>query len=321
MSIDLKDLWIRPCTSMGDVREFIEKYHYSGSIKGITPFLSFEVVLKDRPGTQVGAAIFGTSGQTQTERKFGKYLGSKSDYRPGIVAVELLRFVLLDEIPRNAESFILSRMLQKLVAIGVERVYSYADPNQKREDDDGPLRHPDGKHTGLIYHATGFHLVEQGGKTKAIIMQRDFTKDGKTFKKGRRLPVRNLDQYQNFRVFSKEELPPGISEEWEAAFAKHGTKKNGAVVWKERATGRNVYVIKTPERRTSLSARLRSALDEGAATREPEDRKILHVKDLIPGMEFYEIPQGDGHEPNRPSGERLNQPTFSHKTSVGISTT
>lgn len=319
MSIDLKDLWIRPCTSMGDVREFIEKYHYSHSVKGITPFLSFEVVLKNAPGTQVGAAIFGVSGQIQTERKYGVYLGSKRHYRPGVVSVELRRFVLLDEVPRNAESFLLGRLLQKLATLGVERIISYADPNQVRADDNGPLRHPDGKHTGLIYHASGFHMVKEAGKTKAVIMQRDFTQDGKTFKAGRRLPIRNLDQYQNFRVRTESDLPVEILAEWRAAFDPD-PKKSRAVEWTETATGRKVYVIKTPERRTSLSKRLRAAIACGVAKIEPEDGKILHIKDLFPDMEHYEIANGDGHEPDRPSGKGLDKPSLLHKKSVGIPT-
>lgn len=309
MSIDLKDLWIRPCTSMGDVREFIETYHYSHSIKGITPFLSFEIVLKENPGTQVGAAIFGIPGQIQTERKYGSYLDSKRFYRPGIVAVELRRFVLLDEVPRNSESFLLARLLQKLANLGVERIISYADPNQKRTD------HPDGKHTGLIYHATGFHLVKEAGKTSAVIMQRDFIQDGKIFKAGRRLPVRNLDQYQNFRVRSESDLPEGVFAEWKAAY-----DLGRAVLWVEGATERKVYVIKTPERLTSLSKRLRAAIECGAATIEQEEGKILHIKDLFPDMEHYEIPQGDGDEPNRPSGKGLDKPTDSHKKSIRIKT-
>ena len=323
MSIDLKDLWIRPCTSMGDVREFIEKYHYSHSIKGITPFMSFEVVLKDTPGVQVGAAIFGVPGQIQTERKYGAYLGCKEIYRPGVVSVELRRFVLLDEAPKNAESFLLGRLLQKLATLGVERIISYADPNQKRES------HPEGKHTGLIYHAAGFRLIKEAGRTKAIIMQRDFIQDGKTLKAGRRLPIRNWDQYQNFRVERKSDTHdpekdlahlPEILSEWKAAFDPD-PKKSRAVVWIEGATNRAVYVIKTPERLTSLSKRLRAAVECGAAKVESEEGKILHIKDLYPGMEHCEVPQGDGHEPNRPSGERLNKPTITHRKSVGIPTT
>lgn len=238
MEINLSDLWVLPCTSMRDVREFVEKHHYSHSIKGVTPFLSFEVVLKEDHQKQVGAAIFGVGAMTQTKKKFGEYTGTE---RPAVRAVELRRFVLLDELPRNSESFVLGNMLKKLATLGVDRIYSYADPNQLRAE------HCDGKHTGVIYSACGFTPVQGGGKTKAIIMQKDF----KEWKKGRRLPVRNLDQYQTFKVKSEGDLDPGVLVEWKTAAAK-----GGAVVWKEKA-GRLVYVIKTPERLTLLSKNLR----------------------------------------------------------------
>jgi hypothetical protein len=270
---------------MGDIRKFVEEHHYSHSVKGITPFMSFEVVLKDDFQKQVGAAIFGMPGQTQTERKYGEYSASKQETRPGVIAVELRRLVLLDELPKNSESFLLGRMLQKLATLGVERVISYADPNQKRPE------HPDGKHTGLIYCASGFHLVKEAGSTRAAIMQKDFTVDGKTFKKGRRLPIRNLDQYQNFRVRSESELDPKVLHDWKTAVS---LEKPRAICWTERATGRLVYVIKTPEYLTSLSVRLRAAIASGAATLEKEEGKILHIKDLFEGMEYYEIPRGEG---------------------------
>jgi hypothetical protein len=272
-------MWIRPCTSMGDVREFVEKHHYSHSVQGITPFLSFEIVRKEDHQQQIGAAIFGAPGQTQTEQKYGEYAGSKQEWRPKYVAVELRRFVLIDELPKNSESWLLSRLLQKLTHLGVDRIISYADPNQQREE------HPDGKHTGLIYRAMGFHKVKAAGKTKAIMMLKDYTEDRKTFKKGRRLPIRNIDQYQNFRVKDKSSLDPKIKIDWETA-----KRKDKAVVWTERSTGRSVYVIKTEEYLTSLSKRLRNALKVGAAQFESEEGKILYIKDLRTGMPYFETP-------------------------------
>jgi len=265
---------------MGDVRDFIVEHHYSHQIKGITPFLSFEVVHKENYQKQLGAAIFGIPGQMNTERKWGEYVGSKQTNRPGVVAIELRRFVLLDELPKNSESYVLAQMLQRLEVLGVERIISYADPNEKRPE------HDDGEHTGLIYSATGFHLISQVGRVSSLMMERDFEMEGKVFKKGTRIPSRNLDQYKNYRSDGLDEIEDEkFKSDWKANL---GTGKSKS--WRERATGKTVFIVKTPEHLSLLSRRLRAALDQGAAVRTTEEGKILWVKDLQSGMLYAPTP-------------------------------
>lgn len=276
---------------MGDVRSFVEEHHYSHSVKGITPFLCFEVVLKLNLQKQIGAIIFGAPGQIQTERKYGEYPNGKQISRPKYVAVELRRLVLLDEIPKNGESYIIGRLIQMLKHLGVDRIISYADPNQKREE------HPDGMHSGLIYRASGFHKIKEAGNTKAIIMLEDFN----GFSKGRRLPIRNLDQYKNFRVDDLgspvspnkppqekhlSELDLKIRLDWEKAI-----RDGDAVVWQDRSGGKVTFVIKTEPYLTSLSKRLREALKNNKAKMESEKGKILYIKDLKPKMPYFETPR------------------------------
>jgi hypothetical protein len=282
------------------------EHHYSQSVKGATPFLCFEVVHKENLQKQVGAAIFGPPGQAQTDATYSEL--SSGSQRPKYVCVELRRFVLLEEEGKNSESFILSRILQKLTHLGVDRVISYADPNQLRDS------HPDGKHTGLIYRAVGFHFKKEAGPTKAIIMAEDFLEDGKTFKKGRRLPIRNLDQYQNFPVYPTspdnglDNLSQQVRLDWLTAArqfdanckkCKEERQKTGygcdrharATRWMARTTGKMVYVIKTEQYLTSLSIRLRHALTTGSAVKEAEDGKILYIKDLHRGMPYFGSPK------------------------------
>jgi len=99
------------------------------------------------------------------------------------------------------------------------------------------------------------------------------------------LPIRNLDQYKNFRVKTESDLPPEVLFDWEKA-----ARNKRAVRWEERKTGHFVYVIKTPQYLTSLSKRLLLALECGAAKRIREKGKILYIKDLTKGMEFYGTP-------------------------------
>jgi hypothetical protein len=278
--MELDDLWIRPCTNMADVKDFIVKHHYSQSIKGITPFLSFEVVSKTDYQRQLGAAIFGVPGQASTELLYGEYEGSKQTHRPWVVAVELRRFVLLDELPKNSESYLLSRMLQRLEVLGVERIISYADPQQMRPD------HPDRNHTGLIYSATGFHMVNQVKHVSSYLMTRDFEMGGKVFKEGRRIPRRNFDQYKNYRGMTIDDVEnEQFRQDWKANIS---TGKS--VSWVERSTGKNVFIVKIPAHLTSLSKRLRAAVSKGAAVIVPEAGKILWVKDLQRGMVYVETP-------------------------------
>lgn len=179
----MNDLVVRPC-SFGEAAAFVVKHHYMCSTKGITPTHCYQVT--NRVGVVVGAAIFGKPA----------YRGTEARYSGGLRLVELRRFVLLDECPRNSESKVLGMLLRLLREEGIQRVLSYADPNQKRND------HPEGRHTGLIYRATGFRQVTKAKRTKAVWFN------------GRRYPIRNLDQYRQYD--GGEPLTP-LSRELRAA--------------------------------------------------------------------------------------------------------
>ena len=83
---------------------------------------------------RVGAAVFGRPATKQTIDKYSE----NGKFR----LVELRRFCLVDDTPRNSESKVLAIMLRLLKKHGVERVLSYADPNYG--------------HVGTPYKATGF---------------------------------------------------------------------------------------------------------------------------------------------------------------------
>lgn len=66
-------------------------------------------------------------------------------------ALELGRFVLLDDVPANAESWFLARCFRQAAAAGVAGVVSFSDPVE-RFGADGQLVFPG--HWGCIYQAT-----------------------------------------------------------------------------------------------------------------------------------------------------------------------
>jgi hypothetical protein len=160
----LQSLIVEECP-VADVRVFIEQHHYSKSIRGVTPSHCFKVTLYVQV---VGAAIFGLPGMRETLEKyseFGKYK-----------LVELRRFCMIDDTPRNSESKSISVMLRALKKYGVQRVLSYADPTYG--------------HVGTIYKALGFVCLGQTPSCSVIIY------------KDRQVKRSSLDRYPRYRKWS-----------------------------------------------------------------------------------------------------------------------
>ena len=149
----LHSLRVDPCT-VADIQPVIARVHYSRSIFGVTVSRCYAV----RSGDEiVGGAIFGLPAGSGVARKYGA---------DGLV--ELRRFVLTDECPRNAESRTLAVMLRDLKRAGYRRVLSYADPAHG--------------HRGIIYAALGFAYRGVTAKRKHVMW------------KGKKYPDRNIHQ-------------------------------------------------------------------------------------------------------------------------------
>jgi len=151
----LTDYFVEETGFNATVRKFLSEWHYSDyvNIQAKHTFCLF------RPGRfgipeMVGVCIYTrpagpTAGQT--------YHPSAPDK-----VLELRRLCLIDETPKNAESFFVSRTLRWLSdKTDWEYVISYADAEQG--------------HTGVIYRASNFHFVgmTQPGKRLEV--------DGKPF--------------------------------------------------------------------------------------------------------------------------------------------
>ncbi len=150
----LHSLRVWPC-DVSDIQGVIERVHYSHSIFGVTTDYCFAVCTARET---VGGAIFGKPAAYNVARK----------YSDGLPLVELRRFVLIDECPRNSESKVIGYMLRSLRASGVRRVLSYADPAHG--------------HSGTIYRALGFKYIGLTAKRKHIMW------------KGKKYPDRNIHQ-------------------------------------------------------------------------------------------------------------------------------
>lgn len=146
--------------SDSEARAFCRRHHYAGSY----PAARFRVGLyRARPlrGAElVGIAVFSEPAQRAA---VPRWLGV--DRAAG---VELGRFVLLDDVEGNGESWFLARALRLLRAAKPElrRVVSYSDPVERR-DHAGRLVKPG--HFGVIYQAANARFLGRSKREREIL--------------------------------------------------------------------------------------------------------------------------------------------------------
>lgn len=127
---------VAPIPDDRTARTFVETNHYSSSY----PAARFRHGLY-WGGLLVGVAVFSVPMQ-----------GAVLDRLPcpRAAAVELGRFVLLDRVPANGETWMLARCFELLRREGIEGVVSFSDPMPRIRDDGGVVH---GGHVGTIYQA------------------------------------------------------------------------------------------------------------------------------------------------------------------------
>lgn len=136
--------WTVELCKRSEIRDFIEKWHYSQSINGLMSSYCFKLTNDNQIK---GGIIFGKLGMANAWKKYGK---SESE------VIELRRLCLVDDTPKNAESFFIGKCLRWLKQnTDLKRVVSYADPNYG--------------HQGIIYQATNFTQVGRTSKGRVII--------------------------------------------------------------------------------------------------------------------------------------------------------
>lgn len=127
------------------VAGFIEKWHYSHNINGITDEFSFGLYYEN---ILIGAALFGkpaTPGVAEAYNKNGS-----------MRLTELRRLCCIDNTPRNTESYFIGKMITWLRKnTNVDVILSYADTTYG--------------HEGIIYKATNFKLVGQSPAVDKIL--------------------------------------------------------------------------------------------------------------------------------------------------------
>lgn len=136
-------------------RAFVTAHHYSGSY----PAARWRYGLYHR-GELVGVAVFSVPAQPRV-------LTSTFPGVPTEEAVELGRFVLLDSVPANGESWLIARCFERLRREGVAGVVSYSDPCTRTSSAGVEVF---GGHLGVIYQATnGIYLGRATPRTLRLL--------------------------------------------------------------------------------------------------------------------------------------------------------
>lgn len=137
--IRTSDYDVAELSSDKQARAFIERHHYSGSFPAARARYGLM-----RHGELVGAAVLS---QPPSQAALDAALPFETD---GIRA-ELGRFVLLDDVPANGESWFLARCFELARREGFSAVVAHSDP-VARTNGEGRLVFPG--HIGTIYQAT-----------------------------------------------------------------------------------------------------------------------------------------------------------------------
>lgn len=141
-TIVTRDYEVHSTHSDTTARRFVEAHHYSGSY----PAARLRVCLT-RGDELVGVAVFS---QPPSQAALDAALPFSGE------RVELGRFVLLDDVPANGESWFLARAFKLARLAGFEAVVAHSDP-EPRMGRTGDVVFPG--HIGTIYQATNARYV------------------------------------------------------------------------------------------------------------------------------------------------------------------
>lgn len=167
-------------------KRFVKQHHYLKTASSTAhPFGLY------RLGELAGVALFGPPASMAAHRAVFPTLTPRE-------GVSLGRFVLVDDVPGNGESWFIARCFELLRARGVVAVESQSDPGPRVTIDGRTVF---GGHLGIIYQATNGRYV---GKTNAAT--RYLLSDGTCFsnraggkvrngERGRRYAARQLGQW------------------------------------------------------------------------------------------------------------------------------
>lgn len=153
-------------------KAFVTGHHYSASY----PAAARRFGLYDGSAL-VGAAVYGIP---VSRAVLSNVFPQLDPYRQSL---ELSRFVLLDEVPANAESWFLARCHELLAADGVRGVVAFSDPVERRTP--AGIVHPG--HWGCIYQASNARHLGRGTPRSLVLLPDGTALSARSAQKVRRL--------------------------------------------------------------------------------------------------------------------------------------
>lgn len=156
-------------------KAFVERHHYSGTYVAA----SQRYGLWER-GSLVGVAVL------SVPVRHAVLTGPFPDLEPYTESLELGRFVLLDAVPANAESWFLARVFDQAAATGLRGVVSFSDPLARR-DRAGHIVFAG--HIGTIYQASNAIYAGRGTARSLHLLP-----DGRSLNARSLAKLRNLER-------------------------------------------------------------------------------------------------------------------------------
>lgn len=188
--VGLKQEYYVKLVERKDIRDFIEEHHYSHNINGCIANYCFGLY-RVSDDTMVGAMFYGKMAMANQYKKYGEQ----------DEVTELRRLVLIDDTPKNTESYFIGQTLKWLKKnTEITTIVSYADPNYG--------------HSGIIYRATNFKHVGMSSPGRVIMYngKKYHDKTIRTKYKGELKPFAKKvkEALENGEAYYKKQLPKHI---------------------------------------------------------------------------------------------------------------
>lgn len=153
-------------------------------------------------------------------------------------AAELSRLVLLDEVPANAETWFVRRILAAAAEQGLRGLVAFSDPMPRPQV--GMLGH-----VGALYRAGGFDYLDRATRRTLTLLPDDTVFSDRSAQKIRGGEVGAGGQIRKLIAFGATPPPPGLAD---AGWLRDALQEIG--VRKVRHLGNHRFVIRTGGRVT-----------------------------------------------------------------------
>jgi hypothetical protein len=194
---------VLPIADDATARAFVLAHHYSGSYPAARRRYGLY-----RRGLLAGVAVFSVPCNARTFACLPC---------PPALAVELGRFVLLDEVPGNGETWFLARCFERLRRDGFAAAVSFSDP-MPRTAEDGSAVFPG--HFGTIYQAHNGRYV---GRSRPRTLR--LLPDGRAFSDRAAQKVRAREQGWRYAAGLLERFGADAPREDAAAWLNHWLRR------------------------------------------------------------------------------------------------